>query len=193
MAGALPTLRRRPRTAAAIYREWQRPDASEQLKLSIVEAVTRAGTEAASLDLGQPLDELMRQAATKLGGRLILILDQFEGPSPTTRAREDGLTRARTRREPQRRGRRAHALCARTRAQADRLGRGSSIFGTGCGWLLASRPPSRRSQASRYNERHDGAAARPVGIQDELVAKSRQVRSGQVHLGASSGVAKCAQ
>ena len=78
MAGVVPALRKEPRTAVVVFRDWQLPNAARQFKQTIVEAVGRALGQSVALDATRPLDELLKQASAALQGSVLLLLDQFE-------------------------------------------------------------------------------------------------------------------
>jgi WD40 repeat protein len=78
MAGVVPELRNRPRTAVVLFREWQRADFVSALKAECASAVERAQQEPLALDSRLPLDEWLFEAARAFGGALLILFDQFE-------------------------------------------------------------------------------------------------------------------
>lgn len=83
-AGVLPELRRRhsagdrPPLAAAVFEDWRDPPI-EGLSNCMAAAVAQAlGDQSASLSSNGSLSDRLDGLADRLGGRLILILDQFE-------------------------------------------------------------------------------------------------------------------
>ena len=100
LAGVVPEIKRKQRTAVVVVREWQRPDA-----LGAVEAAARdiaAGLPpAAGIAVeAAGLDDLLMQAAQAIAGRVLVVLDQFEEyflyhvDSPRGAAFEAALARA---------------------------------------------------------------------------------------------------
>jgi tetratricopeptide (TPR) repeat protein len=77
-AGVLPKLRRRPRTAVVVYREWQRPDFLELLKAECIKAAEKAYKKPVSIHPDLPLDELLLRIGQAFGGTSLILLDQFE-------------------------------------------------------------------------------------------------------------------
>jgi WD40 repeat protein len=78
MAGVVPELRQKPRTAVMIFREWQRPDALSILKASIAHAADEAAGKPLGLDASTPLDDLLAAAGKAIGGTTLVLMDQFE-------------------------------------------------------------------------------------------------------------------
>jgi len=73
-AGVAPALRARRRTAVVVFDKWSSPSFLDDLKHACLAAMGDAG---ASLDAGQPLDELLF-ATSERGRSLLIILNQFE-------------------------------------------------------------------------------------------------------------------
>ena len=78
MAGVVPELRKEARTAVVVFWSWQIANAPEQLKREVVTAVDQVAGSEIALDTSLPLDELLKQAADRIDGTILLILDQFE-------------------------------------------------------------------------------------------------------------------
>jgi WD40 repeat protein len=78
LAGVIPPLRLKPHTAVVVFCEWQSRSFLNSLKSDCLEAVDRAPGSALKIDPALPLDELLLAASEKLGGTILIILDQFE-------------------------------------------------------------------------------------------------------------------
>lgn len=84
LAGAVPQLRREPRLAVVVFRNWQDLSFVPALKQEVLTAVRESmGREAGearalSIDASLPFDEFLAHAARTLGGPIFLIFDQFE-------------------------------------------------------------------------------------------------------------------
>ncbi|MGA8053843.1 MAG: WD40 repeat domain-containing protein, partial [Burkholderiales bacterium] len=78
MAGVLPELRKEPNTAVVVFRSWQIANALGALKRGVVAAANEVATRDLALDESLPLDELLKLAAERIDGTVLLILDQFE-------------------------------------------------------------------------------------------------------------------
>jgi WD40 repeat protein len=78
MAGVVPELRNKPRTAVVIFREWQRPEAVSILKVAVARGADEAAGKPLGLNVGAPLDELLAAAGKGVGGTTLVLLDQFE-------------------------------------------------------------------------------------------------------------------
>ena len=78
MAGVVPQLRSKPRTAVVVFRDWQRPDAPAQVRRAVAEATVEAGGATQALDESAPLDDLLAAAGRAVGGTVLVLLDQFE-------------------------------------------------------------------------------------------------------------------
>jgi WD40 repeat protein len=78
MAGVVPDLREKPRTAVALFREWQRTDFQARLKSVCADAVERAQQKPLAIDPGLPLDDWLAEATQAFGGTILILFDQFE-------------------------------------------------------------------------------------------------------------------
>jgi WD40 repeat protein/flagellar motility protein MotE (MotC chaperone) len=80
MAGVVPKLRKKARTAVVVFRDWQSPDFLATLKTNCIEAFELATAQQRPLtvDPTLPLDELLFEAAKGYGGTILILLDQFE-------------------------------------------------------------------------------------------------------------------
>jgi WD40 repeat protein len=78
MAGVVPDLREKPRTAVALFREWQRTDFQARLKSVCADAVERAQERSLAIDPGLPLDNWFAEATQAFGGTILILFDQFE-------------------------------------------------------------------------------------------------------------------
>jgi hypothetical protein len=90
MAGAIPELEKRPRTAVVVHREWQHANLAERVRDAAHEALARARRslgEAPELDAylaraprgpAPALDVLLAEASAALRGQLLIVFDQFE-------------------------------------------------------------------------------------------------------------------
>jgi hypothetical protein len=199
MAGAMPILRSRPHTAAAIFREWQRIDARQELKRTVADAT---GTAAAPIEWNsaEPLDELLKRSAERLGGRLILILDQFEEyfvyqPEWANGGFDAELARAVNRPDVDAAlmfSLREDALSKldRFRARIHNLLSNSlrlEYLDTASARLAINKP------LERYNALRPEAAGASVSADANLVdAVIQQVQSGQVRLGQGTGTGESA-
>jgi len=76
LAGVLPALRARPRTAVVVFREWQRADFLAALKAQLLAAFPPGA--AAHVKADDPLDDLIAALSRAVHGAVLIILDQFE-------------------------------------------------------------------------------------------------------------------
>src|SRR5262245_18759716 len=74
-AAVAPDLRAERRTAVVVFSKWSGPSFLDELKSECLAAI---GANGASIDAGQPLDQLLAAAASAFKGTLLIILDQFE-------------------------------------------------------------------------------------------------------------------
>ena len=78
LAGVIPELRLRQRTAIVVFRDWQRPDALAELKARCIAAASIAHGSQIDVDASLPLDELLAATRKAFGGTFVILLDQFE-------------------------------------------------------------------------------------------------------------------
>jgi WD40 repeat protein len=78
MAGVVPDLREKQRTAVALFREWQRTDFQARLKSECAEAVEHAQQKPLAIDPSLPLDDWLAEATQAFGGSILILFDQFE-------------------------------------------------------------------------------------------------------------------
>jgi WD40 repeat protein len=76
LAGVLPALKLRPRTAVVVFREWHRTDFLAALKTQLLAAFPSAAV--AGVATGAPLDDIIAALSQAVRGAVLLILDQFE-------------------------------------------------------------------------------------------------------------------
>lgn len=76
LAGVVPALRARPRTAVVVFREWHRPDFLPALKAAAVAAFPPGSAATASTDA--PLDEIIAALSRAVHGTALIVFDQFE-------------------------------------------------------------------------------------------------------------------
>lgn len=199
MAGVVPELRGEPGTAAVVFRNWQIPNAAAQLRSEVSLAANQVAREDLGLDESLPLDELLKQAADRIDGTVLLILDQFEEFFLYFKDPEGGfdaeLARAITRRDVD-----AGFLISLREDSLSKLDR----FKKRVPALLANmqRLSHLRVGAAKvgivkpltvYNERHPEAAGRPVSIEPPLVeAVLEQTAPGQLSITATGATARAA-
>lgn len=78
MAGVVPMLRTKARTAVVVFRDWQRPDFLTALKNECLNRVAQVKNKPLETPLDIPLDELLLRLGQEFGGTILLLLDQFE-------------------------------------------------------------------------------------------------------------------
>ncbi|MBC7909363.1 MAG: PD40 domain-containing protein, partial [Pyrinomonadaceae bacterium] len=78
LAGVVPQLRREPRLAVVVFRQWQDAGFATMLKSETLRAVAEKTGKAVDVDLSLPLDEFLLQCGKHLRGPIFLIFDQFE-------------------------------------------------------------------------------------------------------------------
>ncbi len=78
LAGVVPQLRREPRLAVVVFRQWQDAGFATMLKREILRAVTEKTGKAVDVDLALPLDEFLLRCGKHLRGPIFLFFDQFE-------------------------------------------------------------------------------------------------------------------
>lgn len=77
-AGVIPRLRREPRVAVVMYRDWQVPDVAAALKAGIVRAIAAVEPSAPAVDPALPLDEFLARSSHEARVSVLFVLDQFE-------------------------------------------------------------------------------------------------------------------
>jgi hypothetical protein len=78
MAGVVPMLRNKPRTAVVVFRDWQRPDFLAALKNECLGRVAQVKKKPMDIPVEIPLDELLLRLGEEFGGTILILLDQFE-------------------------------------------------------------------------------------------------------------------
>ena len=78
LAGVVPYLRTRPRTAVVVFREWQGASFLDSLKAECLQAVAVAQQKPLAVDTTLPFDEFLDTATQAFGGSILLLFDQFE-------------------------------------------------------------------------------------------------------------------
>ena len=78
MAGVVPSLRKRARTAVVVFREWQKTTFLEALKTDCLEASERGKKKSGVIDKALPLDDFLFEVQQQSGLKILLVLDQFE-------------------------------------------------------------------------------------------------------------------
>lgn len=73
MAGVIPFVRSQPGVAVVLYRNWQVPDAFQELKAAIA-----AASGATDADTSQPLDQFLEEVGRRTRKTIAVIFDQFE-------------------------------------------------------------------------------------------------------------------
>jgi WD40 repeat protein len=197
MAGVVPELRQKPRTAVVMFRDWQRPDALSILRAAVAHAGDEAAGKPLGLDAGTPLDDLLATAGKAIGGTTLVLLDQFEEyflyypPGGAGDEFDAELARAVNRRDVN-----AGFVLSIREDSLSKLDRFRARIPT----VLANplrirhlRPADARDAIRKpldvYNQRPD-TAAKPASIEPALVdALIEQTISGRVSL-AHTGVAK---
>lgn len=192
MAGVVPALRTRPRTAVVSFRDWQRTDIQAALKSACAAAAERAFNRPLALDLTLPLDELLLNAAQSIRGTILILLDQFEEYFLYHPKAEDSLdselARAVNREDVD-----AGFLIALREDSLSKLDRFRARIPDLLGNTIrlrhldsAAAEDAIRKPLEVYNAR---TPALPIAIEDDLVqAVLAQVRSGRVSLSKTAGV-----
>ncbi len=198
MAGVVPDLREKPRTAVALFREWQRTDFQATLKSACADAVERAQQKPLAIDPSLPLDDWLAEATRAFGGSILILFDQFEEyflynpEAQTCNAFESEFARAVNREDIDV----GFLLALRedTLARLDRFRpRIPNLLGNTL--RLQHLDASAAEEAMRkplevYNRESAGA---PVAIEDQLIkAVLAQVRTGKVALTHSVGADQAA-
>lgn len=193
MAGVVPGLRSKPRTAVVMFRDWQRPDALSLLKSAVARAADETVAAPLGLDAAAPLDELLAAAGKAIGGTTLVLLDQFEEyflyfpPGGAGDVFDAELARAVNRREVN-----AGFVLSIREDSLSKLDRFRARIPTVLANPLRIRhlqPPDARDAIVKplevYNRR-PGASTQPVKVEPALVdALIEQIVSGQVSLAAS--------
>jgi hypothetical protein len=78
LAGVVPELRERPRTAVVVFRDWQNVSYLDNLKKVCIQAVENATNRQLKILPSLPLDNLLFEATNAFHGSILIILDQFE-------------------------------------------------------------------------------------------------------------------
>jgi len=195
MAGVVPMLRTKPRTAVVVFRDWQRPDFLTALKGECLKRVALATKKAVKTSVDRPLDELLFSAGEEFGGTILILLDQFEEyflyhpESDADNPFDSEFARAVNRDDVD-----ANFLLALREDGLSRLDRFRARIPNLMGNLLrlrhldtAAAEDAIRKPLAAYNDRLEtGEAA--VAIEDDLVGTIiDQVRSGSVSLAPAAG------
>jgi hypothetical protein len=195
MAGVVPMLRTKARTAVVVFRDWQRPDFLEALKGACLDSVSLKTGKAVTTAQDIPLDDLLLRLGETFGGTILILLDQFEEyflyhpESEANNLFDSEFARAVNRDDID-----ANFLLALREDGLSRLDRFRARIPNLMGNLLrlrhldaASAEDAIRKPLEAYNGRLEGAAT-AVTIEEELVsAIIEQVRSGYVSLAPSAG------
>jgi len=195
MAGVVPMLRTKPRTAVVVFRDWQRPDFLTALKGECLKSVALATKKAVKTSVDRPLDELLFSAGEEFGGTILILLDQFEEyflyhPESDADNPFDGeFARAVNRDDVD-----ANFLLALREDGLSRLDRFRARIPNLMGNLLrlrhldaAAAEEAIRKPLAAYNDRLKTGEA-TVAIEDDLVGTIiDQVRSGSVSLAPAAG------
>jgi len=195
MAGVVPLLRSKPRTAVVVFRDWQRPDFLTVLKNECRNRVEQARKKPVEIPAEIPLDELLLRLGQEFGGTILLLLDQFEEyflyhpESESNNTFDSEFARAVNRDDVD-----ANFLVALREDGLSKIDRFRARIPNLMGNLLrlkhldaASAEDAIRKPLAAYNDRLEkGKTA--VTIEDGLVsAIIEQVRSGYVSLAPSAG------
>lgn len=78
LAGVVPLLKKTPRLAVVVFRNWQDECFLKALKQEVSRALSESTGKDAGLDTNLPLDEFLDQATRFLRGSIFFIFDQFE-------------------------------------------------------------------------------------------------------------------
>lgn len=195
MAGVVPMLRTKPRTAVVVFREWQRPDFLTLLKSECLKSVALTTKKAVTTSVDIPLDELLFSVGEEFGGTIIILLDQFEEyflyhpESDAANPFDSEFARAVNRDDID-----ANFLLALREDGLSRLDRFRARIPNLMGNLLrlrhldaAAAEEAIRKPLAAYNDRL-ATGDTPVTIEDGLVgAIIGQVRSGSVSLAPAAG------
>lgn len=195
MAGVVPMLRTKARTAVVVFRDWQRPDFMAALKSECLKSVALATNKTVKTSLDHPLDELLFSLGEEFGGTILILLDQFEEyflyhpESEADNPFDSEFARAVNRDDID-----ANFLLALREDGLSRLDRFRARIANLMGNLLRLRhlDPAAAEDAIRkplaaYNDRL-GTGETAVTIEDDLVSTIiDQVRSGSVSISSSAG------
>lgn len=195
MAGVVPMLRAKPRTAVVVFREWQRPDFLTTLKSACLQSVEKTTGRTVKVSLDSPLDELLFSAAEEFGGTILVLLDQFEEyflyhpASDAANPFDSEFARAVNRDDVD-----ANFLLALREEGLARLDRFRARIPNLMGNLLRLRhldetaaEDAIRKPLTAYNDRLEPSET-PVAIEDGLAAAIiGQVRSGSLSLALAEG------
>lgn len=193
MAGVVPVLRAKPRTAVVIFREWQRSDFLDALKAECLRAVAPLVRNELRIAPDASLDDLLFSAAQAMRGTILILLDQFEDyflyhSDPANNSFESEFAQAVNREDVD-----AGFLVALREESLSKLDRfrpripdllGNTIRLQHLDTLAAD--DAIRKPLDVYNAR---SGEQPITIEDDLVqAVLSQVRSGRVSLTKAAGM-----
>ncbi len=195
MAGVVPMLRTKARTAVVVFRDWQRPDFMAALKSECLKSVAQATNKTVKTSLDHPLDELLFSLGEEFGGTILILLDQFEEyflyhpESEADNPFDSEFARAVNRDDID-----ANFLLALREDGLSRLDRFRARIANLMGNLLrlrhldaAAAEDAIRKPLAAYNDRL-GTGQPAVTIEDNLVISIiEQVRSGSVSITSSAG------
>jgi tetratricopeptide (TPR) repeat protein len=105
LAGTVPLLKQEPNLSVVVFRNWQDPNFTSQLKQCTLEAVSSRAGKQIEVDLTLPLDDFLGQVARASRGPLFFVFDQFEEyflynpPSPSADTFEAEFARTVNRRD----------------------------------------------------------------------------------------------
>lgn len=195
MAGVVPMLRTKPRTAVVVFRDWQRPDFLAALKNECLKSVELTTKKTVKTSADRPLDELLFSVGEEFGGTILILLDQFEEyflyhpESDANNPFDSEFARAVNRDDVD-----ANFLLALREDGLSRIDRFRARIPNLMGNLLrlrhldaAAAEDAIRKPLEAYNDRLEAGEA-AVTIEDDLVRTIiGQVRSGSVSLAPSAG------
>ncbi|HEV8578232.1 MAG TPA: WD40 repeat domain-containing protein [Thermoanaerobaculia bacterium] len=78
LAGVVPKLRKTPRLAVVVFRDWQNPEFQTELKNEVRREIERGLGKPCDVDAGLPFDDFLAACARSLRGPVFFLLDQFE-------------------------------------------------------------------------------------------------------------------
>ena len=195
MAGVVPMLRTKARTAVVVFRDWQRPDFLPTLKGACLTSVALATGKTVKITTDISLDELLFRLGEEFGVTILILLDQFEEfflyhpESESATLFDSEFARAVNRDDID-----ANFLLALREDGLSRLDRFQARIPNLMGNMLrlrhldsVSAEEAIRKPLAAYNDLLEKTAV-TVTIEDDLVSTIiDQVRSGSVSLSPSEG------
>lgn len=195
LAGVVPELKQRPRTAVAVFRNWQDRSFLNGLKSACIQSVETLTSSLLTIPRTLPLDDILREAAVAFGGSILVLLDQFEeyflyhGPMEVGNTFEAEFARAINREEVD-----AGFLLVLREDGLSKLDRFRSRIPNLLNNMVrlnhldaVSAEAAIRGPLEVYKQEFSGAPA-PAAIEDDLVSRIlTEVRSGRISISQSSG------